>query len=153
MNLEKQRFAVGKKQRMRNATPDESTPAKADAVETAVAPPPPAEVETVARRPSAEVAREVYERDEGQCTFVAPDGRRWGAREFVEFDHIDPRAWGGEPTAANLRLRCRPHNQLYARQCYGTTIWRRRSLVHGQKEKPRDQPTSSASSIGISAKR
>ncbi len=82
---------------------------------------PPAEGvhEAVARRPSAAVAREVYARDEGQCTFIAQDGRRCGAREFVEFDHIEPRALGGEPTAANLRLRCRAHNQLYARQCYG----------------------------------
>ena len=117
MDLEKQRFAVGKKKRVRSASKDESTPAKPDAVES----PSPAEAvrETVPRRPSAEVSREVYARDEGQCTFVAADGRRCGAREFLEFDHIEPRARDGEPTAVNLRLRCRAHNQLYARQCYG----------------------------------
>jgi hypothetical protein len=121
MQLEKQRFAVGKRKRVRSASRGESTPTKPDAVEAAATPPPPAEVaqEAVARRPSAEVAREVYARDEGQCTFVAEDGRRCGAREFLEFDHIEPHASGGEPTAVNLRLRCRPHNQLYARQCYG----------------------------------
>jgi len=130
IDLEKQRFAVGKKKRARGAVAtvtssgqkeNELTPGKADAVEATVDPHPPAEVgqAAVARRPSAEVAREVYARDEGQCTFVAQDGRRCGAREFVEFDHIEPRATGGEPTAANLRLRCRAHNQLYARQCYG----------------------------------
>jgi len=142
MDLEKQRFAIGKKKRVRSATAAAATPPEVDAVETIVAQHPPAEgpqrpaegpqrpaekaqkptaegQESIARRPSAEVAREVYARDEGQCTFVAQDGRRCGAREFVEFDHIQPRALDGEPTAANLRLRCRAHNQLYARQCYG----------------------------------
>lgn len=127
--LEKQRFSAGKKPRVRKATgassppsgtEDDSTPAPGQAV-SAGAEHPPAEVAkaVVARRPSAEVAREVYARDQGQCTFVAPDGRRCCAREFVEFDHIDPCAAGGEPTAENLRLRCRAHNQLYARQYYG----------------------------------
>jgi hypothetical protein len=141
--LEKQRFSVGKKQRVhrpaaaaRQSSGGEggSAPPKADASEATLTQHPPAEAaqevvaqhppvevaQTVlARRPSAEVAREVYTRDEGQCTFVAQDGRRCGARDFLEFDHIDPHALGGEPTAVNLRLRCRPHNQLYARQCYG----------------------------------
>ena len=128
MDLEKQRFAVGKRKRGRRATAtatdaveSEATAVTADATEGRPAPPPPAEVatESVAHRPSAEVGREVYARDQGQCTFVAQDGRRCGAREFIEFDHIEPRALGGPPTAANLRLRCRAHNQLYARQCYG----------------------------------
>jgi len=140
IELEKQRFSVGKKKRVRAAaTPlsdsaGESTPPKADAVEETSVPPPPAEVEreTIGRRPSAEVAREVYARDRGQCTFVAKDGRRCGSREFIEFDHIDPRGLGGEPTAKNLRLRCREHNQLYARQVYGdermaTTVARARA--------------------------
>src|SRR6188768_1662032 len=44
-------------------------------LETRVASPPPAEAKpNIARRPSAEVAREVYARDGGQCTFVAQDG-------------------------------------------------------------------------------
>ena len=129
LDLEKQRFSVGKKRRTRKPAaplaPSAGGEAGAVPAETAVAEEmvahPPAEVpkEPTPRRPSAEVAREVYERDEGQCTFIAPDGRRCGAREFVEYDHIEPHAWGGEPTAANLRLRCRAHNQLYARQCYG----------------------------------
>ena len=123
MELEKQRFSAGKKKPGRSAPATDSTPPKSDSIEGAVAQHPPAEAEVaqkpVARRPSAEVAREVYARDEGQCTFVAQDGRRCGTREFLEFDHITPNALGGEPTAVNLRLRCRPHNQLYARQRYG----------------------------------
>jgi hypothetical protein len=121
MDLEKQRFGVGKKKRVRGATAADPMSPKTEATEAITTQDPPAEVaqKPIARRPSAEVAREVYARDEGQCTFIAQDGRRCGAREFLEFDHIDPRALGGEPTAVNLRLRCRPHNQLYARQCYG----------------------------------
>jgi len=137
LELEKQRFAVGRKPRARKAAdptrpPGESPSVGPDAPEATVAqhPPagevvPPAAVAEGApkaagtRPPSAEVAREVYERDAGQCTFVADGGRRCGAREFIEFDHIVPVAVGGEPTAANLRLRCRAHNQLYARQCFG----------------------------------
>jgi hypothetical protein len=128
IELEKQRFATGKKPRARRTSavappPNEvePIPPTCDSVEGSTAQHPPAEAtpEAVARRPSAEVAREVYARDEGQCTFIAQDSRRCGAREFLEFDHIDPHALGGEPTAVNLRLRCRAHNQLYARQVYG----------------------------------
>jgi len=130
VELEKQRFGTGKKKRGKKASeatpvphegPKDSTPPNPDCIENSPAQHPPAAAaeEPVARRPSAEVAREVYARDEGQCTFVAQNGRRCGAREFLEFAHIEPCALGGEPTAVNLRLRCRAHNQLYARQVYG----------------------------------
>jgi len=117
-DLEKQRFSSGRKKRGPSKPAPEASP-NSDAAP--IAAPPPAEVRerTASRRPSAEVARQVYARDEGQCTFVAADGRRCGARDFVEFDHIEPSAVGGEPTVENLRLRCRAHNQLYARQFYG----------------------------------
>jgi hypothetical protein len=32
---------------------------------------------------------------------------------------VDPVARGGQPTAANLRLRCRPHNQYEAERTFG----------------------------------
>ncbi|HET7539113.1 MAG TPA: HNH endonuclease domain-containing protein [Polyangiaceae bacterium] len=67
----------------------------------------------------AAVAREVFLRDGGQCSFVAADGRRCGARRRLELDHIVPRALGGDDSVRNLRLRCRAHNQQYARQCFG----------------------------------
>lgn len=149
LELEKQRFSAGKKPRVRRAAaaapaPSEgegaSVPPKAGPVEAGTEEHPPAKVTeaVVARRPSAEVAREVYARDEGQCTFVAQDGRRCCAREFVEFDHIEPHGLGGEPTAANLRLRCRAHNQLYARQVYGdehmaTAVARARKRTRREK--------------------
>jgi hypothetical protein len=49
----------------------------------------------------------------------APDGRRCSARRCLELDHIDPWAVRGENTIENLRLRCRAHNQRYARRYYG----------------------------------
>jgi hypothetical protein len=150
VELEKQRFAAGKKPRARRpAVPPAPPPAppagegdaqpKTDAVEVNPVSRPPAEgaPQAVARRPSAEVAREIYARDEGQCTFVAQDGRRCGAREFLEFDHIAPHALGGDSSTSNLRLRCRAHNQLYARQVYGnehmaTAVARARGKTRGK---------------------
>ncbi len=64
----------------------------------------------------AQVRREVTARDGGQCTFVSPNGRRCEARHALEFDHAKPLAKGGQTTTANLRLRCRAHNQ-YAAEC------------------------------------
>lgn len=59
----------------------------------------------------APVRRAVWERDRGQCTFVTHAGHRCSARRFLEFDHIEPVARGGETTVEGLRLRCRTHNQ------------------------------------------
>jgi hypothetical protein len=67
----------------------------------------------------AEVKRQVRARDGGRCTFVAASGRRCEARGNLEFDHIEPVAHGGESTVANLRLRCRAHNQYEAEQVFG----------------------------------
>jgi hypothetical protein len=69
--------------------------------------------------PSA-VAREVYVRDEGRCTFRSEEGRRCGSRDFLEFDHVIPWAAQGPPTPDNLRLRCRAHNQHAARNYFGS---------------------------------
>ncbi|MGC4000148.1 MAG: HNH endonuclease signature motif containing protein [Anaeromyxobacter sp.] len=71
------------------------------------------------RTVTAEVRREVWARDGGCCSYVSPDGRRCGSRWQLELDHIDPEAKGGPPTARNLRLRCRPHNQWAAVGAYG----------------------------------
>ena len=76
----------------------------------------PAQSAKTTRAPSAAVRREVWARDAGRCTFVARDGRRCESRFRLEFDHVDEE---GPPTAANLRLRCRPHNLLHAEETYG----------------------------------
>jgi hypothetical protein len=68
----------------------------------------------------AEVKRAVWQRDGGRCTFVSETGRRCPALSRLEYDHIGPVAHGGRPTVANLRLRCRPHNQYAAECAFGT---------------------------------
>jgi HNH endonuclease len=62
------------------------------------------------RHVPAEVRRAVWLRDGGQCAFVGTEGRRCGARVFLEFHHVKPWAVGGEPTVENIQLRCRRHN-------------------------------------------
>lgn len=71
------------------------------------------------------VQREVWRRDGGQCTYVAPDGTRCGSRHQLELDHVTPVAYGGEDTAANLRLRCRPHNLHAAAALLGEVFMQR----------------------------
>jgi 5-methylcytosine-specific restriction endonuclease McrA len=65
------------------------------------------------------VRHEVFERDDGQCTFVGSTGRRCCSRHQVQLHHLDPHGKGGRPTAANLTLRCRAHNLYAAEQDFG----------------------------------
>ena len=67
----------------------------------------------------AHVKRAVWERDQGQCTFVSETGRRCESHKFLEFDHVDPVAPGGQATVEGLRLLCRGHNQLEAECTFG----------------------------------
>jgi len=70
------------------------------------------------------VRRVVWERDQGQCTFVSQTGHRCRAHKFLEFDHIDPVARGGKATADRMRLRCRAHNQYEAERVFGAESMR-----------------------------
>jgi len=67
----------------------------------------------------AEVKRRVWERDQGCCAWVGPDGRRCGSTWMLEFDHIDPFALGGPSTFENVRVACKPHNGFHAEQTFG----------------------------------
>jgi 5-methylcytosine-specific restriction endonuclease McrA len=78
------------------------------------------------RRIPAAVRRAVAQRDGGRCTFVGANGHRCEARARLEFDHVTPIARGGLTTAANLRLRCRAHNQHEAEQAFGAAFMRGR---------------------------
>ena len=80
----------------------------------------PAEASTANKRliPAA-LRSEVARRDQYRCTYVAPDGRRCEARHRLEFDHIVPRAFGGDPSLSNLRLTCKAHNLLAAKDSMG----------------------------------
>jgi hypothetical protein len=67
----------------------------------------------------AELKRRVWLRDLGRCAFVAATGRRCPERAFLEFQHLQPYALGGEATLANIQLRCRSHNAYEARLWFG----------------------------------
>jgi 5-methylcytosine-specific restriction endonuclease McrA len=68
---------------------------------------------------SAEVRRQVWERDQGRCAWRGSDGRRCNSRWKLEVDHVQAAARGGTSTLDNLRLACRQHNLLHAEQVYG----------------------------------
>jgi hypothetical protein len=72
----------------------------------------------------AHVRRAVWERDRGECTFVGQNGHRCAARKFLEFDHVDPVALGGQPSVDRMRLRCRAHNQYEAERAFGVGFMR-----------------------------
>jgi hypothetical protein len=78
------------------------------------------------RNVPAHVRRAVWDRDRGRCTFVGDGGRRCDAREFIEFDHVQPVARGGRSTVEGVRLRCRAHNQLEAERVFGAAFMRRK---------------------------
>ncbi len=67
----------------------------------------------------APVRRFVWERDQGQCTFESGDGRRCPERLGLQFHHDDPHGLGGDRSADNVRLLCRPHNLYMAEMDYG----------------------------------
>jgi hypothetical protein len=76
----------------------------------------PAKPETV----PAAVKRDVWTRDEGRCQWPLESGGVCGAKLRVQMDHWPtPRARGGPATRDNMRLLCRFHNDLAARQAYG----------------------------------
>lgn len=67
----------------------------------------------------AHIQRAVSERDNYQCTFRSADGTRCDEKRALEFDHVRPVAAGGATTLENLRLLCRPHNELEAERAFG----------------------------------
>lgn len=67
----------------------------------------------------ADVKRAVWLRDGGRCQWPLAGGGVCGSTLRVEIDHVVPVALGGCSTVANVRLTCRRHNQLAARQVFG----------------------------------
>jgi hypothetical protein len=67
------------------------------------------------------IRKEVFERDEGCCTFVGADGRRCRSTYQLQFHHKVPFAWGGPPTSVNLTLHCARHNKHRAYEDYGAS--------------------------------
>lgn len=108
---EKRRFGVGARPRRVKV---QTAPALSAGQET-----PPGGVGKRGRYVPVTVRREAHTRDRGQCAFVSADGRRCSARAFLELDHRKPFARQGAPDALNIRLLCRAHNSLHARNCFG----------------------------------
>jgi 5-methylcytosine-specific restriction endonuclease McrA len=133
--LEKERFAVGRKARRSRSLPETPNPNPDPS-------PAPKAIHNPMRRRHcpAEVTRAVFVRDGKQCTYVSPDGRRCDARRRLELDHIDPFSSGGEETIQNLRLRCRAHNQWYARQYFGSKHVQA-TIKHARKRRAARQVT------------
>lgn len=64
----------------------------------------------------ARVKRAVWQRDDGRCAWRFDDGTLCGSRDALEFDHFRPFAKGGRSDdARNVRLLCRLHNAMAAR--------------------------------------
>jgi len=68
---------------------------------------------------TAAVKREVWNRDGGCCAWPVESDGVCGSTDRVEFAHRRAKALGGPPTAENMWLLCRFHNDLDARQTFG----------------------------------
>jgi hypothetical protein len=103
-----------------NAPPPARAMASPDAsVCDATSPSPPSSPPSPSLTVTTAARREVVRRDAEQCSFIAANGDRCPARDFLEIDHCHPRALGGSSDSANLRLLCRAHNQYAAERVFG----------------------------------
>jgi len=67
----------------------------------------------------AEIRRIVAHRDGGSCQYVSDTGQRCGAREFLEFHHLEAWARSRRHSVESLVLMCRAHNQYEGERAYG----------------------------------
>jgi hypothetical protein len=77
----------------------------------------------------AAVKREVWRRAGGRCERTFESGERCDCRRRLEYDHVQAVALGGKSTVENVRLVCRPHNQLAAREIFGDALMNRYTRV------------------------
>jgi hypothetical protein len=114
--------------------PARAPKAPAAAVETAsgVAPPPPPPTRR-SRYVRAEVRRAVWERDGGRCAYPLENGGVCGSTYQLELDHIKGFALGAGNTAEELRLACRPHQDVHARALYGDELMNRYTKPKGPR--------------------
>ena len=83
---------------------------------------------------SRETRRVVFERDGHQCTHVDAEGHRCEERGWLELDHVDPKALDGSDDPSNLRVRCRAHNMMHAKDTFGAVYIDRR-IQSAKKER------------------
>jgi len=83
----------------------------------------------------AAVRREVWQRDGGRCQWRLASGGICGSRLRVELDHVNLRCRGAKPVASELRVLCRFHNDLAAREALGDEVMDRYT---GGRSAPRE---------------
>jgi hypothetical protein len=81
----------------------------------------------------AEVRRAVWERDGGCCAFPLENGGVCGSTYQLELDHIEGFALGAGNTVDELRLACRPHQDVHARRLYGDDLMNKYTRPKGPK--------------------
>jgi 5-methylcytosine-specific restriction endonuclease McrA len=79
-----------------------------------------------ARRPTAAVARAVWQRDQSRCTYLDQRGQRCRETSMLEYHHEHAWALGGATTLDNLTLRCPAHNALAAEEDFGRELMQQR---------------------------
>jgi 5-methylcytosine-specific restriction endonuclease McrA len=84
------------------------------------------------RRPPAAIARAVWQRDHGRCTYVDARGQRCRETALLEYHHEHAYALGGSTSLDNVTLRCRAHNALAAERDFGRQFMERRR--HPERE-------------------
>ena len=77
------------------------------------------EVSAPKRHIPVQVKDEVLARDNHQCSYVSESGVACCSRTNLEIDHILPFALGGKAESSNLRVLCRVHNLLTAKETFG----------------------------------
>ena len=102
-------------------------------------------LEPGSRHIPVEVARVVWERDGGQCTYLDSEGRRCSEQRFVTLEHIEPHALGGPATVDNLSLLCSSHNALRAREVFGEDQIRKKIAEATEKKQGPDTPRDESS--------
>lgn len=85
---------------------------------------------------AAVVRRKVWSRDGARCAYIGTTGVRCLSRQFLELDHIKPRAQGGGDEASNLRLLCRAHNDSERRRLLGEGGRPTLALLEAPRENP-----------------
>jgi hypothetical protein len=92
-----------------------------------------------------EIARAVWERDQGQCAFVDAEGRRCSERRFLTLEHRQPFALGGPPTLENICLLCASHNLQRARVVFGEPHVEQK--IRASERDRKEQPVSAHATV------
>ena len=71
-----------------------------------------------------EVARLVWQRDGGQCSFVDAEGRRCSERRYLTLEHRHPFALGGPPTRTIFACFASPTTSRARGKSLGKSIWK-----------------------------